>query len=152
MVKPLVAALAEIQKNERWVHGVDAANIFETLAAAGKKAMGKDLDTIVDVLAAKLAQPERYAALSAFESLGELGSKAERAVPALEKSVARKIKHLSLLARRTPGSITGDWAPHVEAFEAAAKSKDSAISAVAEDGVRRRRIAERAKEPATLLK
>ncbi len=136
MVKPLVDALAEVQKNKRWVHGVDATNIFETLAAAGKKAKGKDLDTIVDVLAANLAPPHRYAALSAFESLGELGSKAKRAVPALQKSVASKDKYLSLLARRTLGSITGDWAPHVEALKAAAKSKDSAISAVAEEGVR----------------
>lgn len=136
LVKPLIAALAVVQKDKRWAFGVDAGYIYEALAAIAKKAKGKDVDTIIDVLTANLDPPERYAALPAFESLRELGSKAKRAVPALEKSVGSKDKYLSALARRTLGAITGDWAPHVEALQAAAKSKDSAVSSVAEEGVR----------------
>ena len=55
-------------------------------------------------------------------------------MPVLEKAVAQKDLYLSSLARHALGSITGDWKPHVEALRKAAKSKDSAVSAVAERG------------------
>ena len=136
MVKPLVALLERVQNAKRELGGSHAGTILETLAVIGKKAKGKELDAIVDVLAANLAPPDKYDALPAFVSLQELGSKAKRAVPALEKSVVSKDKYLSTLARRTLGAITGDWAPHLEALKVAAKSKDDAVCAVAEEGLR----------------
>ncbi|MBX3216906.1 MAG: hypothetical protein KF850_33040 [Labilithrix sp.] len=135
MVKPLVAALAKVQKNKRWVHGVAAGYVFAALAAASRKAKGKDLDTIIDTLSANLAPRDKYAALPAFESLIAVGPKARRAVPALEKAVAGKDLYLGLLARRALGAITGDWKPHLDALKAAAKSRDSAVSSVADEGL-----------------
>ncbi|MBX3201194.1 MAG: HEAT repeat domain-containing protein [Labilithrix sp.] len=135
MVKPLVAALATVQKKERWEFGVAAGTIYETLAKVGAKATGEELATVVDTLAKNLAPKERYAALHAFESLIALGPKAKAAVPVLEKAVLHDDLYLSSLARHALASITGDWKPHVEALRKAAKSKDSAVREVAKRGV-----------------
>ena len=136
MVKPLVAALATVQKKEGWEKGVVAGTIYETLAKVGAEATGEELATIVDTLANNLAPKIRpAAALPAFESLIALGPKAKAAVPVLEKAAAQADLYLSSLARHALGSITGDWEPHLEALRQAAKIEHSGTSAVAERGL-----------------
>ncbi len=132
MIPALAKALAAAQKRPRWMFGVTAPHILETLAKAAAKGKPKDVDAVVDILTANLAPKERYAALPAFEALIELGKKANRAVPALEKTAAGKDAYLGSLARHALGAITGDFAPHLDALKQANKSKDTAVKAVAE--------------------
>lgn len=137
MIAPLTLALVKAQKSPRWVYDVTVGNIMAVLAKAAAKGRAKDRDAVVDVLTANLApKASRYAAQPAFDGLIELGPKAKRAVPALEKAAAGKDLYLSSYARYALCAITGNASPHLAALKVAAKNKDSAVKAVAQDAVR----------------
>ena len=143
VIAPLAEALAVVQKNPRWVHGVAAGRIFTALGAAAAGAGPADLARAIALLTANLdPRDDRYAALPAFRALIALERKAEGAVPALERAAGGKDPYLATLARHALGAITGNYGPHRAALEAAAKSKEGAVRAVAESALRDAKMAE----------
>ena len=125
-IAPLKEALTRAQQNPRWGFGALAGHLMTALAVAGP---GRD--DVIDVLIRNLEPAQRHAALPAFKALIAMKDEARCAVPTLEAIAQRADLYLATLARHALAAITGDYSRHIGALEAAAKSKEPAVQAVA---------------------
>jgi HEAT repeat protein len=132
-IEPLKQALVAAKRAKDWQMGVLFGNLLEALGASGP---GRD--DVIDILLAHLELENRYATLPAYRALIAMGSKAYRAIPALERLAAHKDRYLEVLARHALGAITGDVKPHLPHFHSALLVKDAggAVAAAAKIALR----------------
>jgi HEAT repeat protein len=129
-VAPLLVALEKAHADPRWQADVRVGGILEALAASGSHD-----PRVIDALVAHLVPGAQAVAKPAFESLTNLGKKAEPARPALEALAAGSDTWMAVHARRVLLALGDPATKHVPAIVQALLVKDvnSAASAVLQD-------------------
>ena len=110
-VEPLLAALAKVHEKKKWTQDVQVGGILAALAASGPEEA-----RVIDALVEHLIPGEPVVSAPAFAALAELGSRAERARPVLQKLAADADPWMSIHAHRTLVALGESPAMHLPAI------------------------------------
>ncbi len=119
-IEPLLAALAKAHEKKKWQQDVQVGGILAALAASGPGD-----PRVIDALVEHLLPGETVVATPAFAALTELGSRAERARPALEQHAAGPDVWMSIHAHRALVALGASPATHVPAILEGLLAKDA---------------------------